>query len=145
MIKSNKDFIPQIAEEQQLDIKEVSNLIEFYFRDAKAKAEGMVDTDIYLYGFGTLSAKRKKIYDLIIYYGVKMRKVLENPNNKQNYKDIIEEDCIKKINQLNILAKKYQERDEKRKELKLERETITRSIQESSSDLGRIEEQSNQT
>lgn len=141
MIKSNKDFIPQIAEEFQRDAKEVASVIEFYFKDAKTKAEGMVDTDIYLYGFGTLSAKRKKIHDLISYYTVKKNRALAAARTTQEYKDGIAEECDQKINRLNILAQKYKERDERRKNMKLEQKAITGSIQESNSDMEWIEEQ----
>lgn len=130
MIKSNKDFVPQLAKEFGITEQEVSNILEVYFKDGKAKAENMVDTDIYFYGLGTLSAKRKKIYDLIKYYKVRKERVGQNTKTIQEIKDRIINECEFKINQLNLLLEKYKEQDIKRKNLKLEQENITRSIQE---------------
>lgn len=141
MIKIINDLYKPVADLLDINESEIECVLDFFYKDAKSKLENFSNIEIYLYGLGTYTAKRRKIYDLIKYYEVRKENVIKNNILKSSTKEIMIADCEDKIGKLIALRNKQESKDESRKQFKQNKShETTRDISEQESDLGRTEE-----
>ena len=80
----SKDLIKKTAEQLELPLELVSDVVDFYYSLVIKKIESLDEPSIFLQGLGTLKISRKKLESNI----KNLEKILES-NNQEDFKKVV--------------------------------------------------------